>query len=51
MIYDPSDVNMAMDEHGTLFYRTSEMTGQVGAPEWSPLNELNRNGDFRRPEW
>lgn len=49
VIYDPLDVNICMNELGVLFYRRDE-----GAPPeetWVELNELKRNGEFRRPEW
>jgi hypothetical protein len=54
LLYDPSDINMAMDECGTLYYRTSELSpGVPGIPEWAPLNELHKptEKDFRRPIW
>lgn len=47
MIYDPTDVNICMNEMGVLFYRRPE--GSV--PEWEELNEMNTRGEFRRPEW
>ncbi len=38
MIYDPVDINLGMDEHGVLYYRTAD--GTV-VPEWAPLGELS----------
>jgi hypothetical protein len=51
MIYDPQDLDQAMDEHGVLFYRRAALTGQQGAPEWVPLQEHSKPRDFYRPEW
>jgi hypothetical protein len=57
MIYDPHDVNMCMNEVGVLFYRRAPLADdnrvrQIGdEAEWVQLNELHRNGEFRRPEW
>lgn len=57
MIYDPSDVNMCMNEAGVLFYRRAPLRDpgevrQIGdETDWVQLNEMMRNGEFRRPEW
>jgi len=50
MIYDPTDVNMAMNSVGVLFYRRPEDSGQN---LWVELRENIRkeSADFRRPEW
>ena len=47
MIYDPMDMNICMNEVGVLFYLRPE--GEE--PRWVELNEMKRNGEFRRPEW
>jgi hypothetical protein len=57
VIYDPTDVNMCMNEAGVLFYRRAPLRDpkevrQIGdETDWVELNEMMRNGEFRRPEW
>ena len=46
MIYDPENVNLAIDHHGTVLMRvTKEENDATEQEKWSPLH------DFRRPEW
>jgi hypothetical protein len=49
MIYDPHDQNICMNEAGVLFYLRANPQGND--EDWVELNELKRNGEFRRPEW
>lgn len=54
MIYDPQDLNMAMGEDGTLYYRTTELGDpNACAPEWAPLHEIKKPTEepFTRPAW
>lgn len=48
MIYDPTDVNMCMNELGVLFYLRADKT-------WAQLDERrrpeNHPDDFTRPAW
>lgn len=53
MIYDPVDINLAMDEKGCLYYRTADGTT---APEWAPLVEIKQRkepnkDEFTHPQW
>jgi hypothetical protein len=48
VIYDPHDQNICMNELGVLFYLRAHDGGETS---WVELNELKRNGEFRRPEW
>lgn len=61
MIYDPSDVNMALREADLrLMYRAAVIGEVNGKPvgeveQWVPLDEIrkasNHPDDFTRPEW
>jgi hypothetical protein len=48
VIYDPLDQNICMNEMGVLFYLRAHDGGET---DWVELNEMKRNGEFRRPEW
>jgi hypothetical protein len=60
VIYDPSDVNMALREDLVLMYRgvldveaEGKKVGEI--EEWFPLHEIrkasNHPDDFTRPSW
>lgn len=49
MIYDPVDQNICMNELGVPFYLRADPQGEE--TDWVELNEMKRNGEFRRPEW
>ena len=49
MIYDPVDQNICMNEVGVLFCLRANPQGDEH--DWVELNEMRRNGEFRRPEW
>jgi hypothetical protein len=49
MIYDPVDQNICMNELGVIFYLRTSPDGTDNG--WVELNEMKRNGEFRRPEW
>lgn len=52
LLYDPQDLNMAMDENGVLYYRCAVLGDEIpSAPEWAPLHEIKKPTEFRRPEW
>jgi hypothetical protein len=52
MIYDPTDLNMALREDLTLMYLAAH---DDGTQTWVPLHEVkkasNRPDDYTRPAW
>ena len=53
MIYDPTNVKVAMDDHGILYHVSVWRKDADGnsIPEWVRMEEINFRGEFRRPEW